>query len=172
MKRILLQSLLMGILIILQVSVLNRIPYLNASPNLILIYTFSAGLLRGSVNGMLTGFFGGLIMDVILGQYIGYSSLIYIVIGFLTGLMYQRLTTDVPLVPILIAFFSELFYHMYIYIFRFLVRNRMNFGSYFKNIIFPEVVFTDVVSIILFGLLYYGNNLLENSEKRSALKFV
>lgn len=172
MKRILLQSLLMGILIILQVSVLNRIPYLNASPNLILIYTFSAGLLRGSVNGMLTGFFGGLIMDVILGQYIGYSSLIYIVIGFLTGLMYQRLTTDVPLVPILIAFFSELFYHMYIYIFRFLVRNRMNFGSYFKNIIFPEVVFTVVVSIILFGLLYYGNNLLENSEKRSALKFV
>lgn len=172
MKRILLQSLLMGILIILQVSVLNRIPYLNASPNLILIYTFSAGLLRGSVNGMLTGFFGGLIMDVILGQYIGYSSLIYIVIGFLTGLMYQRLTTDVPLVPILIAFFSELFYHMYIYIFRFLVRNRMNFGSYFKNIIFPEVVFTIVVSIILFGLLYYGNNLLEDSEKRSALKFV
>ena len=172
MKRILLQSLLMGILIILQVSVLNRIPYLNASPNLILIYTFSAGLLRGSVNGMLTGFFGGLIMDVILGQYIGYSSLIYIVIGFLTGLMYQRLTTDVPLVPILIAFFSELFYHMYIYIFRFLVRNRMNFGSYFKNIIFPEVVFTVVVSIILFGLLYYGNNLLEDSEKRSALKFV
>lgn len=172
MKRILLQSLLMGILIILQVSVLNRIPYLNASPNLILIYTFSAGLLRGSENGMLTGFFGGLIMDVILGQYIGYSSLIYIVIGFLTGLMYQRLTTDVPLVPILIAFFSELFYHMYIYIFRFLVRNRMNFGSYFKNIIFPEVVFTVVVSIILFGLLYYGNNLLEDSEKRSALKFV
>ncbi len=172
MKRILLQSLLMGILIILQVSVLNRIPYLNTSPNLILIYTFSAGLLRGSVNGMLTGFFGGLIMDVILGQYIGFSSLIYIVIGFLTGLTYQRLTTDVPLVPILIAFFSEWIYHLYIYIFRFLVRNRLNFGSYFKNIIFPEIVFTVVVSIILFGLLYYGNNLLEDSEKRSALKFV
>ncbi|MBR6365784.1 MAG: rod shape-determining protein MreD [Lachnospiraceae bacterium] len=172
MKRILLQSLLMGLLIILQVSVLNRIPYLNASPNLILIYTFSAGLLRGSVNGMLTGFFGGLIMDVILGQYIGFSSLIYIVIGFLTGLTYQRLSTDVPLVPILISFFSELFYHSYIYIFRFLVRNRLNFGSYFKNIIFPEVVFTIVVSVILFGLLYYGNNLLEDNEKRSALKFV
>ncbi|MBR5659536.1 MAG: rod shape-determining protein MreD [Lachnospiraceae bacterium] len=172
MKRILLQSLLMGILIILQVSILNRIPYLNTSPNLILIYTFSAGLLRGSVNGMFTGFFGGLIMDIILGQYIGFSSLIYIVIGFLTGLTYQRLTTDVPLVPILIAFFSELIYHLYIFIFRFLVRNRLNFGSYFKNIIFPEIIFTVVVSIILFGLLYYGNNLLEDSEKRSALKFV
>ena len=67
---------------------------------------------------------------------------------------------------------GELFYHMYIYIFRFLVRNRMNFGYYFSNIIFPEVVITVVVSIILFGLFYYGNNLLEESEKRSALKFV
>lgn len=172
MKRIIIQGLLMGLLVLLQVSVLNRIPYLNASPNLILIYTFSAGLLRGSVNGMLTGFFGGLIMDVILGQYVGFSSLIYIVLGFLTGLTYQRLTTDVPLIPILMAFFCELFYHMYIYIFRFLVRNRMNFGYYFSNIIFPEVVITVVVSIILFGLFYYGNNLLEESEKRSALKFV
>ena len=98
--------------------------------------------------------------------------MIYIVLGFLTGLTYQRLTTDVPLIPILMAFFCELFYHMYIYIFRFLVRNRMNFGYYFMNIIFPEVVITVVVSIILFGLFYYGNNLLEESEKRSALKFV
>lgn len=172
MKRILIQGLLIGLLVLLQVSVLNRIPYLSAKPNLILIYTFSAGLLRGSVNGMLTGFFGGLIMDVLLGQYIGFTSLIYVVLGFLTGLTYQRLTTDVPLIPILMAFFCELFYHMYIYIFRFLVRNRLNFGSYFKNIIFPEVVFTVVVSIVLFGLLYYGNNLLEENEKRSALKFV
>jgi len=162
----------MWLLILLQVSVLNRIPYLNVKPNLILIYTFSAGLLRGSVNGMLTGFFGGLFMDVILGQYIGFTSLIYVVLGFLCGLTYQRLTTDVPLVPILTAFFCELFYHLYIFIFRYVIRNRLHFGAYFKVQIFPELVFTVVVSIILFGLLLYGNNLLEESEKRSALKFV
>ncbi len=156
----------------IQVTLINTIPYLDTAPNLLLILTFSVGILRGSTEGILTGFVAGLLSDMFVGQYLGFSSIPFMYIGYLAGFPYQRLTVDVPLVPLIASVISEFGYHFYIFIFRFVIRNRLNFGFYFKTIILPEMVLTSILSIILFGLLYYGNQYLEENEKRSALKFV
>lgn len=172
MKRIGCMTALLFAFVFIQVTLINTIPYIETAPNLLLILTFSVGILRGSTEGILTGFVAGLLSDMFVGQYLGFTSIPFMYIGYLSGFPYQRLTIDVPIVPVIASFIAEFCYHFYIFVFRFVIRNRLNFGLYFQTIIMPEMVLTIIFSIILFGLLYYGNQYLEENEKRSALKFV
>lgn len=172
MRRLLLAGIALLFTAMIQTSVFNMIPYLSASPNLLLIITFSIGILRGSGYGVLCGFCSGLFLDLFTGQYLGFTSWIYMIIGYLSGFPYQHLTVDIPLVPIIASMLSEFLYHNYIFIIRFVTRNRLNYGFYFKDIILPEMLLTMIFAIIIFGILYYLNNYLEDYEKRSALKFV
>ena len=59
-----------------------------------------------------------------------------------------------------------------IYFFLFLLRNRLEFPYYLVHVIIPEVVYTVVVTVILYRIILWINRKLEAAEKRSANKFV
>ena len=67
---------------------------------------------------------------------------------------------------------SDVCYNLAVYFFRFLFRNKYEFGYYFMNIIVPELVYTMVITIVLYMILLKINQRLELIEKRSAKKFV
>ncbi len=157
---------------LLQTSVLGMLPFIQTTPNLLLVITFSIGLLRGKEEGMITGAFCGLFLDLMSGGYLGFYGLIYMYIGFMCGLLYQHIDVDIPLVPIVLCFVCQALYHFYIFIFRFLLRGRLGIGAYLNNIILPELVLTTVIGIFLYGAVMLLNGVLEDYEKRSALKFV
>ena len=54
----------LGLAFLIQTSVFPLIPFLAASPNLLLILTFSFGFLHGSLPGMIYGLGAGLLMDL------------------------------------------------------------------------------------------------------------
>ena len=81
-------SILLAFLI--QTSVFPLIPFLSASPNLLLILTFSFGFLHGSLPGMLYGLGAGLLMDMFYSGPFGFYSLIFIFIGYVNGFFSRR----------------------------------------------------------------------------------
>jgi rod shape-determining protein MreD len=54
----------------------------------------------------------------------------------------------------------------------FLLRGRFDFAYYFTRVILPEVIYTIVVTMLMYPLVLKTNELLEAREKRRAQKFV
>ncbi len=165
-------ALLILIAYLLQTSVFGMISIIQTTPNLLLVITFTIGILRGREEGMITGAVSGLFLDLMSGGYLGFYGLVYMYIGFMCGFLYQHIDVNVPLIPIVTGLCSQVIYHFYIYVFRFLLRGRLGVLSYLKNIILPEMVLTTVIGIFLYGAIMLLNDILENHEKRSVLKFV
>lgn len=139
------------------------------TPNLILMFSCIVGFMRGRRSGMLTGFFGGMLVDVMNGGIVGLSPLIYLLAGYFNGLFYKEYSKEQLLLPIGLVALCDFGYGILYYFFHFLFRNRLNFGHYFTKIIIPEVVYTVAITIFAYLLVYFINRKLDYIDrKRSA----
>lgn len=165
-------ALLVFFCFILQSSVFPAISFAGIIPNLLIVLTSAFGFMRGEKEGMLVGFFCGLLTDVLFGNILGFYALIYLYIGYangkFSGIFYRE---DIKL-PIALIVISDLSYSMLVYILVFLLRGRFDFIYYFTRVILPECIYTIIVTIVLYPLILLINNKLEDREKRSAQKFV
>ena len=63
-------------------------------------------------------------------------------------------------------------YNLYIYIFLFLIRNRLNFLFYLREIIIPEIIFTVLVTLLVYRIFLAITRKMEELEKRRDTDFV
>ena len=144
----------------------------NISPNLLIVVTSSFGFMRGRKEGMWIGFFSGLILDIFFGSVIGFYALIYSYIGYVNGFFRKRFFPDDIKLPLILIAASDFSYNILVYLFLFFLRGRLRFDYYLLNIILPELVYTILVTIVLYFIILKINNKLEETEKRRASKFV
>lgn len=88
--------------VVLQVTVMARLPLPGAAPDLVLVVVVSVGLLAGSRTGALTGFTAGLLMDLSGDAELGRLALVHAVAGHLAGLLRDDADSS-PLVPPLVT---------------------------------------------------------------------
>lgn len=156
---------------ILQCTLFKTIALASVSPNLLIILTFAAGFLRGKKEGMYVGFFAGLILDLFYGKVIGFNALLYMYIGYINGFFNMVFYDDDVTMPIGLVCVSDFIYNFVFYIFSFLLRNRLNFVYYLIHIILPEMVYTVVITLLIYRIILKVNRKLEAFENRSATKF-
>lgn len=171
MPRKIILFIIISICFVLQTTTFKAIPFLNVAPNLLIIVVASFGLMRGKTEGMYIGFFSGLLIDIFCGFYLGIYALLYMYVGYLTGMFQKRFYPEDIKLPLLIISGSDLITNILIYLILFLTRSRYNFGYYLGNIIIPELIFTTIITIFLYLLLLKINQKLEAYEKRRAIKF-
>jgi rod shape-determining protein MreD len=103
-KRIALRLTLIVLLaVILQVSFFSYLHFFGAIPNVIPVVIVSLGLLGGGVLGAVCGFVAGLLLDSVLLQTLGVSSLALLSIGYLAGRYREAVEITSPWVPPLLA---------------------------------------------------------------------
>ena len=61
---------------------------------------------------------------------------------------------------------NELIYNLYIYVLRFLIRNRTDFFYYAKEIIIPETIFTMVTTLLIYRFFLFTNRRLDEIDNR------
>lgn len=156
---------------LLQTTLFKSISLASVSPNLFIILTVAAGFLRGKREGLYVGFFCGLLLDLYYGQVIGFQALLYMYVGVLNGLFHNLFYDDDVTLPLGLVLASDFLYNFVYYVFRFLLRNRLDFGYYFMNIILPEMIYTVVVTIFIYRIMLLVNRKLEAYERKRATKF-
>lgn len=156
-KRGIFNLLLILLCFCVQTSVFPLLPMFSSVPNLMLILTFSFGFIYGSRTGMLCGLVVGLLMDLFYTGTFGFYSLIFVGIGYFNGLFTQYYYDDFITLPLILCGLNDFLYNLYIYVFRFLLRARLDFGYYFWNIILPEIVFSVIVTLSVYRLLLLAN---------------
>jgi rod shape-determining protein MreD len=92
-------GLLAVITVIIQEAAVSQITIFGVSADLTVLVVMSVGLLAGSIPGAIMGFSTGLLVDMVLVQTLGVTSLLYIVIGFWCGRLRELRDPSHGLVP-------------------------------------------------------------------------
>jgi rod shape-determining protein MreD len=83
-------ALILLVTVLLQVSFFSYIGVLGSTPDLVPVVIVSLGLLGGAVAGAVCGFAAGFLIDSVLLQTLGVSSLVLLTIGYLAGRYRER----------------------------------------------------------------------------------
>lgn len=173
MKRALVEILLIVICFLLQTTVFKALAFGGIVPNICLMITSCFGFMKGKKEGIFVGFISGLIIDIYFsGGILGVYAFLYMLMGYLNG-MFNRIfyPEDIKL-PIFFVGITDLCYGLISYVFMFLLRTRFDFAAYLRQIIFPEIIYTVLFTLIFYRLILAVNNALLAEERKSEAKFV
>lgn len=172
MLRKILTAIIILICFILQSSVFNWIALGGIIPNLLIVITAAFGFMRGEKEGLVIGFICGLLCDIFHGDFLGLHALLYMYIGYFNGKFSRVFYPEDIKLPMALITISDLTYGLLCYILLFLVKGHFEFGWYLLHVIFPEVMYTIIVTLVLYPSVLKMNEKLEEREKRRAQKFV
>lgn len=153
---------------LLQTTLFKAISLAGIVPNILIILTSAFGFMRGKNEGMLIGFTAGLLIDIFFGNMLGFYALIYMFIGYLNGFFRRIFYPEDIKLPMILIGASELLYCFICYVFLFLLRGKLHLGYYFLHIILPDIVYTVLVTLIIYKGILFVNEWLESYETRRA----
>lgn len=165
MKRCITIGFIIIICFILQSTLFHYLALAGVVPNLLLIVTMSFGLMRGRKEGMLVGFFSGLLIDIFFGTVLGPYALIYMTMGYINGFFHRIYYLEDVLLPMIMISMNDLIYNILIYLIYFLLRNRLDFGEYLITLILPEMLYTILITLFFYKLLVRINLRLKKSKE-------
>lgn len=154
MKRFIIDLVLIIVFFVLQTTLFPMIKFTRIIPNILIILVSCSGFMQGEREGMFVGFACGLLMDVCSFDVFGFYTILYMLIGFLNGLLHNFFYLKDLKIPAIMIISSDIVCCLMTYFFLFLMRSRFDFGFYFLNIILPEVVFTLLMAVIFYPILW------------------
>ena len=172
MKRKIVTFAIIFVCFLLQSTVFQGLSLGGITPNLLIIATSSFGFMRGKKEGMVVGFISGLFIDILFNDLIGFYALIYMVLGYANGFFRKIFFDDDIKLPLILIAASDFIYGNIVCIFMFVMRSKFHYFYYLKSVIIPELIYTILVTIIVYQVILNINKKLEAEEKRSASKFV
>lgn len=168
MRRVIVTAVLILISYLLQTSVFDLFRLAGTVPNVLLILVCSVAVLRGQKEGMAAGFFGGLMLDIFYGSWLGGFAFLYMLFGFVDGFFHRIYYSDDNFLPLIIIGLNDLAYGIIMYIVYGLLQSHMDFFFYLKSIILPEIVYTVAVALVFHRILLRVNDWLDKNNKGSA----
>ena len=90
-------------LVFVQIGVISEVPVLGVTVDVSPLLVAFVGLLCGSTLGAVTGFAVGLLVDLLLVQTLGVTSLLFTLIGFWAGRLRELRDPQAALTPLLVG---------------------------------------------------------------------
>jgi len=138
---------------LLQSSLLPHLSPGGLKPDLVVIMVISWGLLGGVKEGLLWGFIGGLVLDLLSATPLGLSALILTLLTLLTSLGRKRVYRSNILLPMAIIFLATLGYNLALLLFWQLLERPAWWGETFLEVLLPTSLFNTLVMLPLYPLL-------------------
>ncbi|HHY82625.1 MAG TPA: rod shape-determining protein MreD [Clostridiales bacterium] len=139
--------------IIIQSTLLPFLQIVGTQPDTLIMLVTGFSLLDGSGIGMTIGLAGGLIQDIMYGGSVGLNAIHYMLIGYLIGLVHDKIFVDKLIVPVFFVFCSSVLRGLMMMGYLYFTRAEvpLNFG--FTLVILPEALYTAAVMPLVFYLL-------------------
>ena len=122
--------------------------------------------MRGKKNGIWIGFFCGILKDLLSDGLLGFYALVYLCIGYAAGCCCKLFYDEELRVPIILMAAGDLVYGGLVYGMQYLMRGRIQFYYYFGRIIIPEMIYTVLMTVLLYRLLFNINKRLTELEMK------
>ena len=100
----------------------------------------------------------------------GFTSLVFVYIGYCSGIFYQKYEETEMLIPLGLLLAGDFCFGFLSYVGNFLLHNRLNAMYYISRFILPEVVYTLLIAVILYKPVTFLNKHLNPTDKRRISK--
>ncbi len=143
--------------LVLQSTVFALLPFLKASPDLIVVLVCLFSLLNGPVFGAKFGFVAGLALDLLVGEMIGLNAITKGVIGISVGFLCKRFYKENYFIPFITVMLATVF-DQFLYLLGMLV-----FGLHvpwmvaINQVILPLSIYNGIISILIYLRIYELN---------------
>lgn len=165
MRRILTLTILTLLCFLFQTTLFSFHDLTGVAPNLLLILTMSFGLMRGRKEGMLIGFFSGFLYDVFFSSMLGPYMMLYMLIGYVNGFFHRNYLMEDVMLPVIIVAVDEFIFNFIVYVFCFLLRNRLDFSQYFLKTIAPQTLYTVLITVVVYRVFVVINRYLKKKAQ-------
>lgn len=146
--------------LILQSTVLQWVKIYGVVPNTALILVICLAIYSGKNKGATIGFFVGILNDIIFGRILGLSALVYMIIGYLVGLMDQKIFKENLIIPFILTAFATVFYEMINLLLIYLLGYRIELLNIMKKMLITEVIYSSILSPFIY---FYVSKLFKSS---------
>lgn len=135
---------------IFQTTVLQHFSIMGIIPNTTLIIVVIFALLRGKYEGAFTGLVAGLLQDIFFAKALGINALIYFAIGYLVGLLDDKVFKDNLVLPVLTVLVSTFAYHIMYYLFMMFLSRDVSLTIVMKNILSIELIYNSILTLFIY----------------------
>ena len=116
---------------------------------------------------MYYGLVAGILLDLFYSGPFGFYTLLFVNIGYFNGICTKYYYEDYITLPLILSLVNEIVYNLYIYVLRFLIRNRLDILYYVKEIVIPEMIFTVVTTLLIYRFFLFTDRRLREMEDRN-----
>mgnify|MGYP006280010949 FL=1 len=165
MKKGLYYGLFSLIALILQVQLKLYLPFMEHTPDFLLIVVVLIAFSSGTKAGFFSGLILGLIQDVFLGGFFGVYTVSKAILGLIAGLVEGKVYKQNILIPPLVVFFISILQEILIIP---LIENlifSINLWTLFKSYVIKFALYNTVLTFIVYSIIYYFN--LNGKNRRS-----
>jgi len=155
---------------LLQTAVFSNLVLADVVPDLFMILTVSFGYIRGKEVGMITGFVGGLILDLTFGGLIGLYALIYMVFGYVFGNAHKIYDSEDYTFPVFFIAWAEFIFNLIYFVLFCVLNGDVNIGYFSVRYMFPRMIYTVLVSIVMYRLLNLNGKLFDKIDRHRLRK--
>jgi rod shape-determining protein MreD len=146
-------SLLAFATVVIQQAAISQISIFGVSADLGPLVVMSVGLLAGSMAGAITGFGTGLLVDLVLVQTLGVTSLLYIAIGYWSGRLRELRDPAHGLVPLAMGAAATAFAGLGMALIQFLLGVNAPVSLLLFQQIFITVLVNSLIALPVFALV-------------------
>lgn len=140
--------------VVIQVAGVSQISVFGVSADLTPLVVMSVGLLTGSVLGAITGFGVGLLLDMVLVQTLGVTSLLYIAIGYWSGRLRELRDPSNGLVPLALGAAATAFAGFGMAVIQFLLGVDSPVSLLLVQQIFITVLVNSLIALPVYALVH------------------
>lgn len=140
--------------LILQSTVFSHLTLAGAKPDIVLVFIILYAIIFGSKEGALAGIVGGLLQDLMFGQYLGINILTKVTVGYLFGLLERRLYKENLLIPVIVVLIGTLSNESLLYLFRLAIGVSTGDFVYVRGIILYTAVYNGIVTLFIYRKFY------------------
>lgn len=153
------------ILYFLQLNFFSWFKIAGVMPNLFVILVLYIGLFAGRSMGLTYGVIYGVLLDLFVGEKIGMTAIMLGIIGIIGGIFEKNFSKDSRVTVMIMVVSSTILFEIGIYLLRYMILdNNLEIWS-FTKILFAEVIYNIIATIILYPLIQKSGHSIENEYK-------
>ena len=139
--------------VVVQESAISQVSIFGVSADITPLVVMSIGLLCGSLTGAVFGFFTGLMIDLVLVQTLGVTSLLYIAIGYWAGRLRELRDPSHELVPLAGGALASAFAGLGMALIQFLLGVQAPVSLLLVQQIFITVLVNSLIALPVFAIM-------------------
>jgi rod shape-determining protein MreD len=137
--------------LLIQLTLLNSFTIQGLKPDLILLVVLIFSLLKGAEEGTVSGFASGLLQDIFSTGLLGVNALVKMVIGFISGILKEKIFTEhilflIPIITFVVSISQSIL--MLLILHAFGIEYSMVWSL--KKIVLPEALYNSLLSPFVF----------------------